>query len=135
MKQIIKIIIVYTLFACACLGIFFFTHKEQTYKGRDLTKYNDQLYNIYSEYNKGVNIPQIEEKYHCKIIMTKELVEARISKYYENSSLVLDFSPNGNYMGKIVWDDKTDDYSRFRDKILYDSFIFWAMVFVLGYIL
>jgi signal transduction histidine kinase len=79
-----------------------------------------------------MSVNQLEEKYECDIILSKSFINSEITDYYSKRAMVLDFSPNEEYLGKIVWDDITAEKAMGDKKIKDIILIFWAAVLVLG---
>ena len=116
----------------AALAALFFMHGRLQYKGRDITIYNDRLQSMQQEYTAGASFDVLEEKYGCHIISATSLTDTELSKYYGRNALVVDFAPGGEYLGKAVWDDSTEDYGKDRDRIFITALIFWGILLVLG---
>ena len=105
MKQISRIAFLFTILMVAALLILISGYKKNDYKGRDMAYYNDCLISIYSDYSAGLSEEEIESKYNCEIIFSKDVVSTELTKYYSSGALILDFAPDGEYLGKAVWDD------------------------------
>ena len=132
MKWIIKPLLIYTLVMTVVLGIFSVTFGRREYMGRDMSYYNDQLYNINDDYEAGASIDDLEQKYECDIILSTDNIHTELTDYYTRRAMVLDFSPNGEYIGKIAWDDVyMQRYHGDREVIRYIT-IFWAALLIIG---
>ena len=134
MKQLIKILSLYTVLMMAALLFFVYGSGKSDYKGRDIVYYNDCLLSMYDDYLAGTKPQNLEDKYDCRIIFSKDLVDTEITEYYKRRALVLDFSPGGDYLGKVIWDDTTGYLTEFRDSELRRMIIFWAVVLAAGYV-
>jgi signal transduction histidine kinase len=90
---------------------------------------------MYSDYRAGLSEEEIETKYNCEIIFSKDVVSTELTKYYSSGALILDFIPDGDYLGKAVWDDVNEGLIKIQNYTRKSIVIFWLVVLVLGYIL
>ncbi len=79
--------------------------KKTAYTKRDLLFYNDLLYQVENDMEQGVPREEIESRYGCKVILAKEINDPELSQLYSNGALVLDLSLDGEYVGKVEWND------------------------------
>ena len=135
MNQISRISFAYTLLMIAALLFIIHGYRKNDYKGRDIVYYNDCLLSMCEEYAAGKNEAEIEAKYGCNIVLSKELVGMEMTDYYSSGALVLDFAPEGEYIGKVVWDDINENLEQVKNYTRKTIVIFWAIVLALGYLL
>ena len=115
MNQISRITFAYTLLMIAALLFIIHGYRKNDYKGRDIVYYNDCLLSMCEEYAAGKNEAEIEAKYGCDIVLSKELVGMEMTDYYISGALVLDFAPEGEYIGKVVWDDINENLEQVKN--------------------
>ena len=135
MKSIRRIIIVYILLMGAALTALFIVRGRMEYTGRDLALYNDRLLSMQEEYLAGASMESLEEKYDCQIILSKGLTDTELAKLYGKNALVVDFTPGGEYIGKVAWDDSVQDYEKDRERFFMTCLIFWGVFFIIGILL
>ncbi len=135
MKQVIKILLLFTLLMTAALLLINMRFEKSEVKGRDIVYYNDCLLSMYDDYKNGITEREIELKYGCNIIFTKELIDSELTKYYVSGALVLDFSPDGNYLGKVVWNDTGVDLKNIKETSKNLVILFWAVILIIGYLM
>lgn len=135
MKQIRIMTVVFTVLMLAALWAGLRAEKNLSFEERDISRYNDMVNRIHEDARSGKTIAEIEETYGCSIILSTDLVDAELTKYYASGALVLDYAPEGTIIGKTVWDDRAEAWdhqiSRFRKTVL----IGWGMMAAIGYIL
>ena len=135
MKQAIKIVILFTILMTAALLWINLRFQKSEFKGRDIVYYNDCLLSMYEDYKAGVSEVDIESRYGCDLIFSKDLVDSRLTRYYVRDALVLDFSPEGEYLGKVVWDDTGNNLENIRDTSKNIIIVFWLLVLIIGYLM
>ena len=81
MNQISRITFAYTLLMIAALLFIIHGYRKNDYKGRDIVYYNDCLLSMCEEYAAGKNEAEIEAKYGCNIVLSKELVGMEMTDY------------------------------------------------------
>lgn len=135
MKQIKRITIAFTIFMLASLYIFFSIGDRFGTTERDMSYYNDLLYRIYGDYRSGVPEDEIERKYNCKIILSTQLEDPELSRLYASGSLVLDLSPDGEYIGKVAWEDMLDKHKEAMRNFTLYSLSLWGLILICGYLL
>ncbi|MBR6316650.1 MAG: HAMP domain-containing histidine kinase [Lachnospiraceae bacterium] len=135
MKPIIKIGILYTVLMAAVLLLFISRYDTSRLQERDIAYYNDCLVRMYEDYENGAAEAVMEETYDCNIIFAKELVQSELTEYYRSGALVLDFSPGGEYLGKVVWDDMRQNGEQLKASLRKTVLIVWAGMLIAGYLL
>ena len=135
MKKIKRIIVIYTIMMLGALFVFFLIGGRFETKNRDMPFYNDLLYNVCDDYIAGLPEEEIERKYSCEIIQSKELENPELARLYASGALVLDFVPNSEYIGKIAWEDTLNKYKEARKTFIISGLTLWGIVLVCGYIL
>lgn len=105
------------------------------FEKRNIVYYNDLLYRIEDDIREGRDIVDIEKEYKCTVVMSKELDDPQLSALYSNEAFVLDLVVDGDYIGKVAWQDlmeRNEDLSRgfFRA-----TMFMWTTILILGYIL
>ena len=134
MKQIIKLALFFTIVMIMAYAIMLYINKNTDFKGRDITEYNRMVHQINDDYNSGMTIDNLERKYNCSIILTTDLVDAELTRFYTEGALVLDFAPNGEIIGKIAWDDLNNIYENKEKTLLNSMIIMWIIILVGGYL-
>jgi len=129
MKQIRRMIVIFILFMLFVLYGFISISAKFKYKERDIAYYNDLLYRIEEEYIDGVDENDIERRYGCNIIMSKEMVDEEAVQVYRDNSLVLDFTPAGEYIGKIAWADNVNRFNDSKRAFMDAAIMMWLLVF------
>ena len=135
MKAIRNLAILFTLFMLAAALIFFGVSRKYTYTERDIVFYNDQLYKAEEDFLKGMPEEGLEAKYGCSVIMSKRLDDPELAELYSSYAFVLDFAPDGEYMGKIAWRDELNRFDQTKSDFLKASMILWGTVLLSGYLL
>ncbi len=135
MKLLKRIVILFTLFMLVTLFMFSKINKRNTYIRRDIVSYNDMLYMIADDYNAGLSEAEIEEKYGCIIVLSKRLDDPELSELYSNNAFVLDFAPDGEYIGKVAWTDVQDEYEKSKKEFYRAALVLWTAVLYGGYLL
>ena len=134
MKKIVQMLAVFTVLMITVLIFFFVYFNRIDYKGRDMTYYNDCLFSVYDDYNSGMSEESIEEKYNCYIVLSKDVIDSELTGLYGRRALVLDFAPNGEYLGKIAWDDISTEIRSVNEKVKIIMILFWTAVLLIGYV-
>ncbi len=102
---------------------------------RDIVYYNDLLHQVSLDIENGVAESAVEDKYTCRIILSKELDDPELSKLYAIGALVLDLNVNGEYVGKVAWNDREETYNNTRYQVLKVAVLLWTAVLCCGYLL
>ena len=135
MKQLFRIGFVFTLIMVLALGIFIIFNSENHFESRDIIHYNDQLHIIEEALENGEKDTNLENKYKCHIIYAKEIEDEELSHLYKNNALVLDLTVNGEYVGKVAWDDNRNNFDKIKRGFFGGSVYLWVIMLISGYIL
>ena len=135
MKALRRLVIVFTLFMLAGLLVFVADSRNSAFEKRDIVHYNDLLHRVQSDMEAGVEESEIENKYNCVIAMSKEINNPKLASLYSAGAIVLDLEVDGEYVGKVGWNDIGDDIDKTYGKFFKAALILWAAVFVCGYLL
>ena len=134
MKQIRIMAAVFTVLMLAALGAGLLFLNSIRYQGRDISEYNDRIHRMYAGWAEGIPIADLEKEYGCDIILSGDLVDAELTKYYASGALVLDFTPEGEIAGKVVWDDRQDAFAAQEEQFRKTLLVFWAVIAAAGYL-
>ena len=130
MKQIKIMAAAFTVFMLLALAAGLLFLGNSGFRERDISMYNDMIHRMYADWAAGAAAPELEGKYGCDIILSSELVDAELTKYYAAGALVLDFTPDGETAGKVVWNDR-QEADEAREKQLRQVLLgFWGAVAV-----
>ena len=135
MKQIRIITAVFTALMLAVLFIGLGMVNGLSFQRRDISEYNDMMYGLSAGWRDGVPAEELEAKYNCRIILSTELVDAELTQYYANGALVLDFAPEGELIGKAVWDDRQEAWQTQKSQVRTTLWIVWGLIAAAGYLL
>ena len=135
MKKLRGITIAFVLLMAAVLLVLLVLAGDMGFEKRDIARYNDQIIRITKEYEEGRSVEELEQKYGCRIIFSKELLNAELADYYGRKAMILDFMPGGEYIGKVVWDDTEGDYEVYRSGFLRTALILWGSLLLVGILL
>ena len=135
MKQLFRIGFVFTLIMVLALGIFIIFNSENHFESRDIIHYNEQLHIIEEALENGEKDTNLENKYKCHIIYAKEIEDEELSHLYKNNALVLDLTVNGEYVGKVAWDDNRNNFDKIKRGFFGGSVYLWVIMLISGYIL
>ncbi|MBO4696990.1 MAG: HAMP domain-containing histidine kinase [Lachnospiraceae bacterium] len=131
MKYRNRIVIAYVLIMLAALFCMLQATKQRTMKSRDMVAYNDEIHRIAAEYLSGKGTEEIEAVHDCKIVFSNES-EAEIVRGYADYALVMDFAPDGEVIGKVIWHDVSGGFEASLRRNRRTMLVFWSVVFVLG---
>lgn len=135
MKQLFRIGFIFTIIMVIALGFFIIFNSENHFEERDLLYYNEQLHLVEEGLEKGEKEGNLESKYKCHIIYAKEIEDEELSRLYKNNALVLDLTVNGEYVGKVAWDDNRSNYDLIKRGFFGGSVYLWVIMLLSGYIL
>ncbi|RKM62217.1 sensor histidine kinase [Butyrivibrio sp. CB08] len=135
MKNLKRIFISFTILMVIGISLFYRISEKTQYGKRDIVYYNDQLHQIEQDLENGMPESFAEEKYSCEIIMAKEINNPELTELYVDGALVLDLTVDGDYIGKVAWNDKLDNFDNTKKQFLYAATLLWAVILVLGYLL
>ena len=85
MKQIRIMAIVFTALMLAVLVFALCLGNSLSFRRRDIGEYNDMIFRINEEYRAGTAVGDLEEKYRCRIILSRELVDDRQEAWQEQA--------------------------------------------------
>ena len=134
MKQLFRIGFVFTLIMVLALCIFIIFNSENHFESRDIIHYNEQLHIIEEALERGEKDTNLENKYKCHIIFAKEIEDEELSHLYKNNALVLDLTVNGEYVGKVAWDDNRNNFDKIKRGFFGGSVYLWVIMLISGYI-
>ena len=117
------------------LGLFVIFNSENHFEERDILYYNEQLHLVEEGLEKGEKEGNLESKYKCHIIYAKEIEDEELSRLYKNNALVLDLTVNGEYIGKVAWDDNRSNYDLIKRGFFGGSVYLWVIMLLSGYII
>ena len=135
MKSLKRIFISFTIFMLLILLLFYNLNRKTVYGKRDIVFYNDKLHKVSSDIESGMDEADVEDKYSCHIIFGKELDDPELSQLYASGALVLDLNVDGQYVGKVAWNDREDSFNNTRRQILKVAMLLWLAVLISGYLL
>ena len=92
------------------------------------------IFRINEEYRAGTAVGDLEEKYRCRIILSRELVDSEMTQYYAGGALVLDFAPEGEILGKVVWNDRQEAWQEQADQLRRTLLMIWGLVLAAGWL-
>ena len=134
MKQIRIMAIVFTALMLAVLVFALCLGNSLSFRRRDIGEYNDMIFRINEEYRAGTAVGDLEEKYRCRIILSRELVDSEMTQYYAGGALVLDFAPEGEILGKVVWNDRQEAWQEQADQLRRTLLMIWGLVLAAGWL-
>ena len=135
MKKLRGITIAFVLLMAAVLTVLLILAGNMRFEKRDIAAYNDQIIRITKEYEAGQSVEKLEKQYGCRIIFSTELLNEELADYYGRKAMILDFTPGGEYIGKVVWDDTEGDYEVYRSRFLRTALILWGSLLLVGILL
>lgn len=135
MKLIKRILITYTLLMLLSLGIFMLRARQFDETDRDISYYNDLLYKVCDDYKAGIPEEEIEKKYDCIVVLSKEIQDPELVELYKKGALVLDLAPDNDYIGKVAWADSQAKHDRAKKYFSSTTVILWTCVLLCGYFL
>ena len=130
MKRIRRALLMFSLFMLLVLYGFICLSKRNEYQQRDIVYYNDKLKLIEEAYINGMSEKNIERNYNCRIVLSKELIDPELTDLYRKNAFVVDFAPNGEYIGKVAWLQDYNSFNHVRETFLYDAIMLWAFIFI-----
>ena len=131
MKYRNRIWIVFVLVMLAALAILVVLTEKKSGGRRDMVAYNDELHRIYADYREGRPVAELEEKYGCEIVLASES-DAQVVKAYAEYGLVMDFAPDGEAIGKILWSDVKGRQEESQQQIRRTALIVWGVFLAAG---
>lgn len=135
MRQLKRLTAVFTIMMIVGLLVFVKVEKATEYTGRDILYYNDLLFRIESDLSFGRSEEEIENEYGCSVIMSKEISDPELLTMYSDGALVLDLVVDGEYAGKVAWNDYKENHVNTSQSFLKAAIILWISVLICGYLL
>lgn len=124
-----RFLIIYLLIMLAAFGVLWWLTTPRSLGKRDMVAYNDEIHRISDEYRAGRSIAEIEASHGCRIILSTG-TDARVMQTYADYGLVMDFAPDGEVIGRVLWNDvadkNTDEMRSQRTSVL----IVWGIIFL-----
>lgn len=135
MKDFRKLIIVFASLMAAALILLVIMSGRFKQKERDIAFYNNELIMMEDEYRQGASVAELERSHGCKIIDASSLSDSQLAPYYKSYALIVDFAPDGELIGKAVWDDYAGGEKNNENRFLKSALVFWSAVFLCGMML
>ena len=135
MKQLIRIGVLFTFVMALALAVFIIFNNENKFTGRDIVEYNDKLYLVQEALENGESEEYLEQKYNCHIIYSTKIENEELSKMYINNALVLDLHLNGEYVGKVAWDDNKEAVDKAKRAYFGGGIYIWIIMLIIGYLM
>ena len=135
MKSLRRIFISFSIFMLIILVFFCHLSRKTAYGKRDIVYYNDLLYQVEQDIENGMPETFAEEKYSCQIILSKKINDPELSSLYASGALILDLEVNGEYVGKVAFNDKEENFISARSQFMTAATILWGAVLLAGYLL
>lgn len=133
--RIRKLVILFTVVMLFFLLLFTSLLSMTGFEKRNIVYYNDLLYRIEDDIASGRDIEDIEKEYKCTVVLSRELDDPVLARLYSNEAFVLDLVVDGEYVGKVAWQDlmeRNEDLSR---GFLRATMFMWSTILVLGYLI
>ena len=134
MKYRNRIGIVFLLIMLGGLVALLYLTQPKEREKRDMVAYNDEICRIYEAYLSGTPVETLEEKFECTIAVGKG-AEAKIMRGYAEYALVMDFAPEGDVIGKIVWNDVDREAGEASTAFRRQALILWGILLAAGLVL
>ncbi len=135
MKSLKRIFISFTIFMMIAIAIFFNLSRKTAYGKRDIVYYNVLLHQVQQDLEANLPEEDVEQKYSCHIVLSKEINNAELAEFYTTGALVLDLDVNGEYIGKVAWNDREENFDNTRYMFLRAALLLWTAVLICGYLL
>ena len=135
MKSLRRIFISFSIFMLIILVFFCHLSRKTTYGKRDIVYYNDLLYQVQQDLESGMPETFAEEKHSCQIIFSKKINDPELTSYYASGALVLDLEIGGEYVGKVVFNDKEEHFQNTRSQFMKAAILLWGSILIAGYLL
>lgn len=136
------IAVIYTILMAAVLKFVLDSFTQNDFERRDVVYYNDIIEQINDEYNSGMDISSIEQKFDCDIVLFgDEDYTSTVYKYYGTYGLVADFAPDkaavtdDNIIGKICFASEENAFTDAGNNVKHNIIIVWGVMLAAGYIL
>ncbi len=135
MKKFWTLLTGFVVASLTLLIVFLFMTGKTHRKRRDMAYYNDMKISAEAAYASGTPLEEIEFTYGCRIVFAMELSNPELAEHYAAGDFVLDFAPEGDYIGKITWSEEEDRAKAYLGSLKKIFFIFWNLVFVFGLVI
>ncbi len=135
MKLLKIFLTTFTVLMVILLIVFHNIGNSVSYKRRDMPSYNLKMHDIYDAYNSGKSLEEIEKEFGAKIVITDTELCEEVINAYANDSLVMDFAPDGEIIGKIIYDDKLDSFNTEKSYFKKRMLVIWSVALIFGYLL
>ena len=135
MKILRQIIIIFVVFMGLALASFLILRNNVKFVERDLIHYNELLHLVEKDIASGVSEETIEKCYGCDVVLSKEIHDPELAEYYRHDALILDLTVNGEYAGKVVWNDQMNSFNKTNIMFLVQALILWGTILVVGIII
>ena len=135
MKLLKIFLTTFTVLMVILLIVFHNIGNSVSYTRRDMPSYNLKMHDIYDDYNSGKSLEEIEKEFGAKIVITDTELCEEVINAYANNSLVMDFAPDGEIIGKIIYDDKLDSFNTEKSYFKKRMLVIWSVALIFGYLL
>ncbi len=135
MKRLRQLFFSFTVFMVIGLLMFYSISKKTTYDKRDIVYYNDLLYQVQADIEAGISESDIEDKYGCVLTTNKDINDPKLASLYAEGAIILDVKANGEYIGKVGWNDIKGNFNRTSEVFFRAAMVLWIAVLSCGYLL
>ena len=135
MKRLRQLFFSFTIFMVIGLLMFFSIGKKTTYEKRDIVYYNDLLYQVQADLEAGLSQTDIEDKYDCVLTTNKDINDPKLASLYAEGAIILDVKVNGEYIGKVGWNDIKANFNKTSEVFFRAAMVLWIAVLACGYLL
>lgn len=132
MKYRFRIYIIYFVVMLAAFAAIWFSVGRKVDTKRDMVSYNDRLYRVYEDYLAGKPTAEIEQKHSCRLLLNGISDATELNALYAGYALVMDFSPDGETVGKIGWDDVSGVFEEQQKSLRRTFYVLWSVLFAAG---
>ena len=133
--RIRKLVILFTVVMLFFLLLFTTLLSMTGFERRNIVYYNDLLYRVEEDLAAGRAIEDIEKEYKCTVVLSKEIDDPVLAELYRNEAFVLDLVVNGEYTGKVAWQDLKERNENLSKGFFRATMFMWSTILVLGYLL
>ncbi|SFB75293.1 HAMP domain-containing sensor histidine kinase [Butyrivibrio sp. YAB3001] len=135
MKSLRQLFVSFTIIMAIALAFFFNLSKKAEFGKRDIVYYNDILHKVEQDIENGIPETEVEDKYSCYIVMAREINDAELSQLYSSGALVMDLDIKNEYVGKVAWNDREENFDDAGNRLLKAGIALWLFVLLGGYVL
>lgn len=105
-------------------------------KSRDMVYYNEQRILVEAAIEQGEEKTDIERQYNCRILLlTEDKYEIELQNWLQKEALILDYRNGDKLIGKIIWNNREQNYQKMEMKLKMQSITIWAVFLIGGYFL